>query len=555
MRNNCVILLTAFLIGITTQQLPAQSMTVPAYTFNGDSANDNFGRSVSDAGDVNGDGFADLIGGAPFDDNNGSSSGSARVFSGFDGSILYTFNGDSTGDYFGWSVSGAGDVNGDGFADLIVGAPLDNGNNSGSARVFSGFDGSILYTFNGDNAGDRSGLSVSGAGDVNGDGFADLIVGADLDDNNVGNSGSARVFSGFDGSILYTFNGGNTDDQFGFSVSGAGDVNGDGFADLIVGANGDDNNGSSSGSARVFSGFDGSTLYTFNGDSAGDVFGASVSGAGDVNGDGFADLIVGAFGDDNNGADSGSARVFSGFDGSVLYAFDGNSGSDDFGFSVSGAGDVDGDGCDDVIVGARTDDNNGSSSGSARVFSGFDGSILYTFDGDSSSDWFGVSVSGAGDVNGDGFADLIVGALYDDNNGTDSGSAQVFVSPTLPVLSYSSELADTRLLATWIPDGGDINSNTGTITCTRATPGGLGIFGLSFAPANILIFGFPLLVANDPINLIDSGGFGYSFAGDLVVPGVSRVSPFIAGSFVYIQFFEESPIISASNGIRLLMVP
>ena len=158
---------------------------------------------------------------------------------------LYTLNGDSPEDHFGWHVTGAGDVNGDGFADLIVGAPLDdnNGSNSGSARVFSGFDGSNLYTFDGDSAGDSFGAPGSGAGDGNRDGVPDLIVGAPTDDNNGTDSGSARVFSGFDGSVLYTFNGDSADDAFGTSVSGAWDVNGDGFADLIVSASFEDHNG------------------------------------------------------------------------------------------------------------------------------------------------------------------------------------------------------------------------------------------------------------------------------------------------------------------------
>ncbi len=117
---------------------------------------------------------------------------------------LYTFNGDSAGDYLGFSVGGAGDVNKDGHADLIVGAPGDanNGTDSGSARVLSGKDGKILYTFNGDSASDYFGRSVAGAGDVNKDGYPDLIVGAPFDANNGTNSGSARVLSGKDGKVL-----------------------------------------------------------------------------------------------------------------------------------------------------------------------------------------------------------------------------------------------------------------------------------------------------------------------------------------------------------------
>ena len=176
----------------------AQDVThVPLFTFDGDSADDSFGISVSGAGDVNGDGFDDLIVGAPNDDNNGEDSVSARVFSGADGSILYNFLGDSTNDGFGRSVSGAGDVNGDGFADLIVSARQGTNN---AARVFSGADGSTLYNIVGFGTGFS--LSVSGAGDINGDGNADLIVGNDGDSSNGLLSGNARVISG--ACLLYT---------------------------------------------------------------------------------------------------------------------------------------------------------------------------------------------------------------------------------------------------------------------------------------------------------------------------------------------------------------
>ena len=391
---------------------------VPLYTFEGDGFGDFFGIAVSGAGDVDGDGFGDLIVGASRDRNGlggvGFTFGSAQVFSGSNGSVLYNFLGGGPrpsfssliGSQFGRSVSGAGDVNGDGFDDVIVGAPLDDINllNNGLAQVFSGSDGSVLYNFTGDSAQDRLGQSVSGAGDVNGDGFADLIVGAPTAGLAGSGGGSARVYSGVDGGLLYNFLGDPAFIFFGQSVSGAGDVNGDGFADLIVGAPFDGSNGEASGSAQVFSGADGSLLYNFLGDSAGDRFGTSVSGAGDVNGDGFADLIVRTV---------DAVQVFSGVDGSVLYNFEA------IGTStvptVSDVGDVNGDGFDDVIVGSGGGDG-------AQVYSGADGSLLYNFEDDAAGDNFN-RVSGAGDLNGDGLADFIVGAFAGGN-----GFARGFVS-------------------------------------------------------------------------------------------------------------------------------
>ena len=437
------IVLVSFFLSATADSLNAQTIIhVPLYTFGADSAGDGFGGAVSGAGDVNGDGIPDLIVGAIGDDS-GTTSGSARVFSGSDGSLLYNFDGDSAGDLFGASVSGAGDVNGDGFADLIVGAPgpLFAIPVNGYARVFSGIDGSVLFNFDGDSLLDFFGRSVSGVGDLNGDGFDDFIVGAPGTPFGNAISGYARVFSGSDGSVLYNFEGDSLFDEFGASVSGAGDIDGDGFADLIVGATGVDSDDpfidGDSGSARVFSGSDGSVLHNFApaNPNGGEGFGTSVSGAGDVNGDGFADLIVGAHVTaDGFGGIGGSARVFSGSDGSVLYLYGGGF-EGFFGRSVSGAGDVNGDGFADVIIGVAGDAETGFGGvgGSARVRSGIDGSALYDFDGDFRFDGFGTSVSAAGDLNGDGIDDFIVGAYanaYIDaiEPADELGYARVFVS-------------------------------------------------------------------------------------------------------------------------------
>jgi hypothetical protein len=193
---------------------------------------------------------------------------------------------------------------------------------------------------------------------------------------------------------LYSFYGDRPGERMGVSVSRAGDVDADGFEDVIVGAT--DGNGASAeiGEAHVFSGRDGSWIYTFRADEGGTSFGGSVSGAGDVDSDGYADLVVGARYDDTAAIFAGAVYVYSGRNGNLLHAFYGDEEGDRLGNEVACAGDVNGDGHDDVIAGAFFANHNGFWSGSARVFSGKTGAILYTFDGDSSFNYFGVDVSG-----------------------------------------------------------------------------------------------------------------------------------------------------------------
>jgi len=475
------------------------------FRLDGEAANDESGRSVSNAGDVNGDGFDDVIIGVRGADSNGSYSGSSYVVfgkaSGFDatmnlsmldGTNGFRLNGVAAYDFLGRSVSSAGDVNGDGFDDVIIGAyGADlNGSGSGSSYVVfgkaSGFDatidlsdldGSNGFRLDGETEYDSSGWSVSGAGDVNGDGFDDLIVGApDADPNGSGSGSSYVVFgkvSGFDatmdlsdldGSNGFRLDGEGIYDYSGRSVSNAGDINGDGFDDVIIGAFGTDPNGDRSGSSYVvfgkvsgfdvtmdLSGLDGNNGFRLDGEAERDSSGWSVSGAGDVNGDGFGDVIIGASGADSNGRYSGSSYVVfgktSGFDavmnlssldGSNGFRLDGEAAFDQSGRSVSNAGDVNGDGFDDVIIGATYADSNDRSSGSSYVvfgkasgfdavmnLSGLDGSNGFRLDGEAAYDYSGYSVSSAGDVNGDGFDDLIVGARGADSNGDSSGSSYI----------------------------------------------------------------------------------------------------------------------------------
>jgi Ca2+-binding RTX toxin-like protein len=427
--------------------------------------------------------------------------------SALDGTTGFTIHGLGPSERSGFTVASAGDVNGDGIDDLIIGAfASPNGSYAGASFVVfgqtAGFGANFdLSTLNGSNgfrvsgeaAGDRSGWSVASAGDINGDGIDDLIIGARYADPNGTYSGAAYVVFGRDTATvgdfaadlnLSTLNGSNgfrmtgvtADDEAGRSVASAGDVNGDGIDDLIIGAYGADANGNNSGAAYVVFGrdtatagdfaadlnlstLDGTNGFRIPGASAVDRTGVPVASAGDVNGDGIDDLIIGSWGADPNGMYSGASYVVFGRDTAVVGAFaadlnpstlDGTNGfrvvgvavNDYSGFSVASAGDVNGDGLDDVIIGARAADPNGNNSGASYVVFGRDTAVVGDFaanlnlsdldgtngfriSGVAANDASGRSVASAGDVNGDGFDDLIIGARAADPNGSNSGAGYV----------------------------------------------------------------------------------------------------------------------------------
>ena len=417
------------LVSVAVLALAAASPSQPPlHVFDGDSSMDRFGESVSGAGDVDGDGFADLVVGAPLDDNAGVDAGMVRVYSGRTGSALFSVDGTGVGDHLGWSVAAAGDVDGDGMADLVVGSRFDddNGRDSGSACVLAGASGAIIHFFTGAAAGDQFGWSVAAAGDVDADGYADVIVGGPFADSSSTDAGVAHVYSGKTGALLHAFAGASANDQFGWSVAGVGDVDGDGMTDLAVGAPMEDGNGSDAGAAHVFSGGSGAALWGVSGDGAGDHLGWSVAAAGDVDGDLSPDLVVGAPHADSAAVDAGLAKVVAGSDGSIIHLVSGAASADHLGWSVGGGCDLDGDGYADIITGSPMHDGGGRDAGRAAIWSGATGQQLWVMHGSSSDGHLGWDVALSSDVNGDGYADAVLGLPGAGAGAARTGRAMVY---------------------------------------------------------------------------------------------------------------------------------
>lgn len=394
---------------------------------------DNAGRSVAGMGDIDGDGVPDFAVGSPLDDHAISgplpsleaNTGSARIVSGATGATIRSHYGSAFGDELGWSLAPLGDLDLDGVPDYAAGAPQRNtdGGSAGYVRVYGGANGALLYTFSGAASGDEFGHAVGGGSDVNGDGRPDVLIGAPGTAN-----GTVYARSGSSGASLGSVNGGAAGDGFGFSVAGLGvDLTGDGKQEYLVGAPFRDASASSldTGRAYVMSSTTSlTTAYQVGGSAAGDNAGYAVANAGDVNRDGTNDFIVGFPGYDVPAANAGRARVFSGASGVPLASINGNGTTDAFGSSLAGLGDVDNDGYGDYAIGTFEINFVTPAAGYVKVVSGKTAEVLYTIGG-TASECFGLSVDAAGDVDQDGVPDLVAGGPYDDAFGTHAGLARV----------------------------------------------------------------------------------------------------------------------------------
>ncbi|MCU0611567.1 MAG: integrin alpha [Candidatus Eisenbacteria bacterium] len=429
----------------------------------------SFGLSVSGAGDVDGDGCDDLVVGAPREDPGATpvNAGRAYVFSGMTGVLFHELASPNEvqGGLFGCAVAGVEDASDDGLPDILVGAQCENPSGSpewaGRAYIISGQAGALLITLMSPNECHHGcfGAAVAAVGDVEGDGYSDVVVGAP---GELVNHGGAYVFNGQSGALLCALSspGERGDGRFGHSVSGVGDVDGDGSPEIAVGAPWEDPGSSPLGAGRayVLSCLTGAPIHSFvsPNEEAFGYFGYSVSGSADVDQDGVRDIVIGAPFENpgDSPIDAGRAYVFSGESGELLHELTSpnETPGGQFGQAVAGVGDMNGDGYDDVAVGANRE-NPGDSpdyAGRAYIFSGQTGDQLYGLVSPN-EEWlgyFGYSVAGAGDVNGDGRPDVMAGAYNEAPGGSPSWAGRAYV---FSWMHLSSELVGGDLVLQWSP--------------------------------------------------------------------------------------------------------
>ena len=523
-------------------------------TFLGEDIYGYAGDRLALVGDVNGDGYDDFLIGA----YNALDNGAVYLILGRPGADWdqgfnladadASFVGEAAGDNAGHGVAGAGDVNGDGYDDFLIGAYYHDASttltNTGKAYVIlgrpaadwgRGFNlANADASFVGEAAEDRAGYGLAGAGDVNDDGYDDFLVGAYLNDENGDRAGKAYLFLGRQeadwgrnvslANADASFLGERKADWAGYSVAGVGDGNGDGYDDFLIGAYGNDDGAFGGGAAYLIlgrpaadwgQGFDlAHADASFLGEASEDYGGSAVSGAGDVNSDGLDDFIIGAYGNDEAASWAGQAYLILGrasADWGTSFSltnadasFRGAHIEDHAGSALSGAGDVNRDGYDDFLIGAYGFEATEvlTDSGRAYLVSGrpsgwqMDTDLadadtandIFGFDGEVAGDEAGTALAGGGDVNGDGFADFLVGAPWNDEHSDRAGKVYLMLGKGLVLdktasadvvtpserITYTLRYNNTNVwdvdqvrIADHIPANTSYVGCAGGITCTR----------------------------------------------------------------------------------------
>ena len=376
------------------------------HEWTGETKGSQFGWIARRVGDVDRDGVADFVTSAPTFPADGGPAGKIYVYSSKSGKLLWSAVGEP-GHQLGLGIEGAGDVDRDGVPDVIAGAP-----GAGRSYVYSGRDGRVIHTLGEGNAAEQHGRHVSGVGDVNGDGHADVVAGAP----GVG-TGRVYVYSGKDATLLRAIDGEADGDQFGVAVAGD-----DGI--IIVGAPAA--GPSNTGRVYVYDKLAAEPKFVLDADDTGGAFGGMfLSVVGDIDADGSRDIYASDWANSAKGRSTGRIYVHSGKDGRQLLQLTGDASGDGFGIGVADAGDVNRDGHDDLVVGAWQESSAAISGGKVYVYSGKDRSLLRTITGRLPGETLGFDTTNVGDVDGDGTPDFLLTSAWSGVNGFQSGRVYI----------------------------------------------------------------------------------------------------------------------------------
>lgn len=415
--RGCLIALLALLtLGVTTAQ--AEWPLSLRSQLDGDTLADHFGTSLANAGDMNNDGYPDLLVGAPSGTNEMMwppewvGPGFVRIYSGQTWEVLYEKTGGTIGDEFGFSVAGGSDIDGDGMdftPDFVIGAPgaaLSSLDSAGAVYVYSGQDGSLIFQKEGTSAYDRFGHAVAIASEGYGPEPGRVVVGAPwADAATFMDNGVVYIYSPWDPwGVDYQLSGSDNGDHFGWSIGNLGYI-GSGQYGIVVGAPDADPSGkSNAGVVYGYNASTGSQIFQIDGEATGDRFGWAVSSAGDVNLDGKPDVLIGApLASPNGLTNAGCAYVYSSADATLIYRIEGTRAGAQLGYSVAAAGDVDGDSWPDLLVGSTFPSGPTTP---ALVYSGRDGSPLAWLSRNSIAPY---AVAGGLRLNNDNLNDIAVG--------------------------------------------------------------------------------------------------------------------------------------------------